>query len=298
MTYYAPNNKEDLEKLKNLIEQKKDIKKLRLNRKIQKETLNKNLAEIYAPITKNQEKQTEIIKEGQENQLKAIQDQTDQIKAITSIPSTSALPEKSIPAIESSQSEDEFYDSPTQSIDSDIHNTSISSLINPLNSLQNFKFTKSDINNYKVNDKPFKTIDNKLIFDQNEIQITPSFFNLFIKNNKEDYLHLTRAEQIALPLFINYIGGLKKDRKSNLYKAVNYWQEQYNIDNVEGQGVSYVFLSSDPNILVKRLEILTGEYFAGNKNTISESEAILKELMNQNEINNQQYKNTMKLFTS
>ena len=71
MTFYAPNNKEDLEKLKNLIEQKKDIKKLRLNRKIQKETLNKDLAEIYAPITKNQEKQTEIIKQGQENQLRS-----------------------------------------------------------------------------------------------------------------------------------------------------------------------------------------------------------------------------------
>ena len=71
MTFYAPNNKEDLEKLKNLIEQKKDIKNYVLNRKIEKETLNKDLAEIYAPITKNQEKQTEIIKEGQENQLRS-----------------------------------------------------------------------------------------------------------------------------------------------------------------------------------------------------------------------------------
>ena len=59
---------------------------------------------------KNKQK---IIKEGQENQLKAIQDQTDQIKAITSLPSTSVIEptEKSIPAIESSQSEDEFHDS-------------------------------------------------------------------------------------------------------------------------------------------------------------------------------------------
>ena len=185
--------KEDLEKLQNLIEQKKDIKKLGLNRKIQKETLNKDLAEIYAPITKNQKEQTEIIKEGQENQLKAIQDQTDQIKAIT-LPSTSAIEptERSIPAIESSQSEDEFYDSPTQSIDSDIQSTmeSLSNKINPT-SLPNFKFTKSDINNYKINNKPFKIVDNKLIFAENEIQITPSFFNLFIKNNRENYLHLT-----------------------------------------------------------------------------------------------------------
>ena len=76
-----PNTTEDLQKLQNLIKQKKDIKKLRLNRKIEKETLNKDLADIYAPITKNQQEQTKIIKEGQENQLKAIQDQTDQIKS-------------------------------------------------------------------------------------------------------------------------------------------------------------------------------------------------------------------------
>ena len=75
---------------------------------------------------------------------------------------------------------------------------------------------------------------------------------------------------------------------------MNYWQSQ----NLEGQGISYVFLSSDPNILVQRLEILIGEYFAGYKNSISESESILKELINQNEINNEQYKIVMKIFTS
>ena len=101
MAFFTPNNKDDLEKLKNLIEQKKDIKKLRLNRKIEKETLNKDLAEIYAPITKNQQEQTKIIKGGQENQLKAIQDQTNVIKTLTS-PSTTAIEptERSIPAIE------------------------------------------------------------------------------------------------------------------------------------------------------------------------------------------------------
>ena len=70
MTFYTPNNQSDLDKSKNLIEQKRDIKKLRLNRKIQKETVSKGLAEIYAPITKNQEKQTEIIKEGKKINLK------------------------------------------------------------------------------------------------------------------------------------------------------------------------------------------------------------------------------------
>ena len=71
---------------------------------------------------KIKKEQTKIIKEGQENQLKAIQDQTDQIKAITSLPSTSAIEstERTIPAIESSQSEDEFHDADTKSIDGQI----------------------------------------------------------------------------------------------------------------------------------------------------------------------------------
>ena len=34
MSYYSPNNIEDLEKLKKIIEQRKDIKKLRLNKKM------------------------------------------------------------------------------------------------------------------------------------------------------------------------------------------------------------------------------------------------------------------------
>ena len=77
---------------------------------------------------------------------------------------------------------------------------------------------------------------------------------------------------------------------------MNYWQSQYRNQNLEGQGISYVFLSSDPNILVNRLEVLIGEYFAGNKNSISESEAILKELINQNEINKEQYNNMKKVL--
>ena len=45
MRCYTPINIEDLEKMKNIINQRKDIKKLRLNTKIQKETQNYDLAE-------------------------------------------------------------------------------------------------------------------------------------------------------------------------------------------------------------------------------------------------------------
>ena len=32
---------------------------------------------------------------------------------------------------------------------------------------------------------------------------------------------------------LDYIGSLKSDRKSNLYEAVNYWENQY--EDLEGQ---------------------------------------------------------------
>ena len=80
-----------------------------------------------------------------------------------------------------------------------------------------------------------------MIFDDKVYSISPSFFNLFIKGNKKKYKHLSEEEKIALPWFVEYAGGLKMDKKSNLYKAIKYLQEQYNIDKLEGQGISYVF---------------------------------------------------------
>ena len=56
VTFYAPKNIEDLEKTKSIIKQRKDIKKLKLNEKINKQTLNFNLAEACASITHLQKK--------------------------------------------------------------------------------------------------------------------------------------------------------------------------------------------------------------------------------------------------
>ena len=56
-----------------------------------------------------------------------------------------------------------------------------------------------------------------MFFNEQEYEITPLFFNLFIKGNKEDYTKLSNDETIALPLFIDYIGGLGKDKTFLVY---------------------------------------------------------------------------------
>ena len=50
--------------------------------------------------------------------------------------------------------------------------------------------------------------------------------------------------------------------------------------------MSFIFLSSDPNVLVTRLEVLIGESLAGNKNAYREASAILSELVRMSEISN------------
>ena len=285
MTYYTPTNIEDLEKLKNIINQKKDIKKLRLNKKILKTTQNYDLAEQYAPITKLQEKQTEVIKQGQDDQKEAL----DTLKAITA-PTTQ---DETLESIEG-PSEDEVSQN-IFSMDGDISDK-ISTLLNEDNTHARFKFTKENFNNYKVNENPFKIIDNKIKFNDLEFEITPLFLQLFMRGNKADFTQLSDEEKEALVEFVDYAGGLGRDVKSNLYKALKFI-EDFQYQNIEGQGTSFVFLSSDPNTLVERLEVLVGESFAGNKNAYREASAILAELLRMEEITNTEYDKGMRLFT-
>ena len=171
----------------------------------------------------------------------------------------------------------------------------ISALLNSDNTHAKFKFTKENFNNYKVNENPFKIIDNKIKFNDLEFEITPLFLQLFMSGNKTDFTQLSDEEKEALVEFVDYAGGLGRDVKSNLYKTVKYIKEsQY--QNIEGQGTTFIFLSSDPNTLVERLVVLVGESFAGNKNAYREASAILAELLRMEEITNTEYEEGMNVF--
>ena len=71
-----------------------------------------------------------------------------------------------------------------------------------------------------------------------------------------------------------------------------------NINNIEGSSLSFVFLSSNPNVSVEIFEILVRESLASNKNAFREASAILNELLQMNEISKEDYENGMKLFVS
>ena len=159
----------------------------------------------------------------------------------------------------------------------------------------NFLFEKEEFNNYTVNGNPFRINDNRINFSGLEYQITPLFLKIFMKGNKADFTKLSDEEKEALVAFIDYAGGLGRDVKSNLYQAVKF-VENSKYQDIEGNGMSFIFLSSDPNVLVNRLEVLIGESLAGNKNAYREASAILSELVRMSEISNNEYENIMNIF--
>ena len=139
MSYYSPIVLKILKNWKKLSIKKKDIKKLRLNRKIKKETLNYDLAEQYAPITKLQKD----IKKGQEENIQAIEDQSKILKSL----STPAIEDEDEDDLDSNDTS--FYtksiedeeNSNIKSIDSEISDK-LSALLNSDNTYTNFKFKK------------------------------------------------------------------------------------------------------------------------------------------------------------
>ena len=159
MNFYTPKKIDDFDKLKKLIKQKRDVKK-QLNRNIQKATLNYDLAEQYAPITHLQEKQTNVIKQGQEDHTRAIEDQTRAIGDQTKMLETYTIPAIKSPTPEALEEEEE--NATTKAINADISDM-ISSLLLHTNTHPQMKFFKQDfISNYTINDKPFELHDNIL----------------------------------------------------------------------------------------------------------------------------------------
>ena len=256
-----------------------------MNRKIQKATLNYDLAEQYAPITQLQEKQ---IKHQDEN-TRAIEDQTKMIEEAT----TPSLKSPTQEAIEADEDENED-NVPIRAINSDISDD-ISSLLNQVNAHPQMKFSRQNFNNYSINDKPFELHDDIIEFDGKINRISSRFFKIFIKGTTLSTSDFTQKQMNLFNDFVDYAGGLRGDKRSNLHKVLKSYKDSL-IQEIDGKGTSFIFLSSEPNILVERLEVLVGESLAGNTNAFREASAILYDLLRMKEITETEYEKAMKIF--
>ena len=81
----------------------------------------------------------------------------------------------------------------------------------------------------------------------------------------------------------------KRAKSSKSQKWLEIGSKLWNEINPSKTGRGIVFLPSDPNELVERLQLLIGSKQAGNSNTMNEISAILKELMRMSIIDTQEF---------
>ena len=93
---YTPNNFEEYEELNEIIQSKKQVKALKLKKKLDKQGFHYDMEKVFEPVTETVKEQTKATKEQSEKQIKAsekqikaiqgqteaIQEQTDDLKCV------------------------------------------------------------------------------------------------------------------------------------------------------------------------------------------------------------------------
>ena len=147
-------------------------------------------------------------------------------------------------------------------------------------------------NEWFIGNKPIKIHGDDLIIDGTEYLGTRGLWELIGSNNPTDYtdddyenyadiLRKTNAMKRNNDPNSKYPKSNKGDKWIKIVKPI--WSNK----NYEGSGA--VFLSPDPDALVKRLELVRASYQAGNTGVTNEITSILDELLRLKVITRSQY---------
>ena len=177
-------------------------------------------------------------------------------------------------------------------------------------------------NHFKINKHPVRITSESILTEKNEYPLTEDFV-LFLTNNKMQGKNMDSGSKNQIQSFLRDINYslLKGDKRSPRYKFIKSLHDQASLEwaspaqtlsdsesedqlnrtqyeDVQGEGTqhTYVFLSSDPDFLLDRLEILIAESAAGNNNVLDEILAIGEELHRQQEVSDEEYQNFLTNF--
>ena len=172
-------------------------------------------------------------------------------------------------------------------------------------------------NHFKINKHPVRMSSESILTEKNEYPLTEDFV-LFLTNNKMQGKNMDSGSKNQIQSFLRDINYslLKGDKRSPRYKFIKSLHDQASLEwaspaqtlsdsldrtqyeDVQGEGIkhTYVFLPSDPDYLLDRLEILIAESAAGNNNVLNEIPAIGEELHRQKEVTDDEYQNFLTNF--
>ena len=272
---YSIKNKEDLEKLDELVSLQDQVKTVRLQDKLGKQNFHENVKKIYEPLT-------DTIKNTSENITKALAESSKENNLAIENLNTKLLEimnDRGIIAI--------YLLSP------------LSKITNPENSTQ-FKLVK-DHNSNRVKDLlikntiPITLHDNLLTFrDTNKQFELKGDLLKMITNKNYSVDHASLSDKKLMYDFAKemHFDEKAQGNKSTIDRTLIKLLKSPSL-MVSASGVSKtIFLSSDPDELCDRLKLLLQEKHAGNKSSIINEEivAIVDKLLEYKCISKKQHK--------
>ena len=150
--------------------------------------------------------------------------------------------------------------------------------------------------NFYIGNKPIVIIDNNIMVDGEEYLGTPGLWELIVSKNPDDtiYTNDDYDNYARLMLKTNTLhcdndpnNVYPKSSKGQKWKRIlkTIWD---NREEYEGSGV--VFISSDPDSLLERLDLLLASQEAGNTGVRNELVSICDELKRQGILDTEAYK--------
>ena len=279
MSKYPTVTEQHLIDLRNLAEQQKNERTLKIENRVFKLTHDVKLTESFSPITKeldefneSTQKIGEIVKESKtpqlamENNHNAIPIENEQIQ----------------PGV--------IYDT---------------SLENTLNNMKNntgfFNIEERDSGEIVWNGFPVeKPVDKKLKINGEINNITPGIQKVFTQtsnipikklNDKDNEIFINILKS---PHFDNY-EAIRGESKSGRYKQSKTIFERHKL---KGHGIEKIIIRSNIIGIYTRLEILLGLKLSGHTDTLSEASNLIDELYRRGEIQSkQQYRNSHNKFS-
>ena len=135
--------------------------------------------------------------------------------------------------------------------------------------------------------------ENKIIVDDTEYECTPGLWSLINDKTPREYTEKDLDVYVALVRQTDVINHPNNVNERSRPKTTNKYKNYLKIiaeqeGGVEGVGIVN-FLPTDINSLMQKLQLLVGEFAAGNKTTRNQIVAILDDLQRRNKISQRDY---------
>ena len=159
---------------------------------------------------------------------------------------------------------------------------------------------------WKMGDKEIRVNGDDIIVGDQEYQGTPGLWELIVKDKPSEG-NYTEDDLRTYAQILIRSNAMRRDNDpdnpypkasrgwkwTNIVKPI--WNNRNRPTYYEGQGRQTVIIPSDPNALIERLDVLMASKRAGNTGTRNELVSICDELLRQNAISKNEYKNVLRI---